>query len=79
MKTDPLIVTQSKLFSQKKFKDALKNSEYPTFDVEDIFDKKFKPGKDVGVGKPEKKKKKQTFTPMKKCPVILESRRYQKY
>ena len=79
MKTDPLILTQSKLFSQKKFKDALKNSEYPTFDVDEIFDKKFKPGKEVRVGKPEKKKKTNTFVPMKKCSVILDSRRYQKY
>ncbi len=79
MKCDPLILTESKLFSQKKFKEALKNSEYPKFDVEDIFDKNFKLGKEVGVGKPEKKKKKQGFIPMKKCQVILESRRYQKY
>jgi hypothetical protein len=75
---DPKIIQQSKVFNQKGFKKALKEAEYPDFDVDDIFDKNFKAGKEVAMGKPEKKKK-NTDCKMKKCDMIKTSRRNMKY
>lgn len=46
--------SSSKLFTQPKFKKAMKN-ETPTLNEDDIFDMKFQPGKPVAMGKPKKK------------------------
>lgn len=75
---DPKIIQQSKVFSQKAFQKVLKESEYPDFNVDEIFDKNFKPGKEVGMGKPQKKKK-CSCSKLKKCDMIKTSRKNMKY
>ena len=52
----PTPLDKDKLFSQKGFQKAVKDSEHPDFDVETIFDHKFKEGNDIATA-PKKKKK----------------------
>jgi hypothetical protein len=47
---------KSKLFSQRKFKNALSESEHPDFDVEEIFDKNYKEGGEIKTAKKKKDK-----------------------
>lgn len=52
----------SKLFSQKAFKKAVKDSEHPDFDVNTIFDTNYKEGKKIKVAPKEKKKAKEKLS-----------------
>ena len=52
----------SKLFSHKAFKKAVKDSEHPDFDVDTIFDKKYKEGKKIKVAPKEKKTAKEKLS-----------------
>jgi hypothetical protein len=46
----------SKLFNQKGFVKAVKQSEHPSFDIEAVFDHNFKPGNEIALAKKKKKK-----------------------
>ena len=46
----------SKLFNQPGFQKAVKQSEFPDFDIEKVFDHHHKEGKEIALAKKKKKK-----------------------
>lgn len=55
-KARPTPLDKDKLFSQKGFQKAIKESEHPDFEVDNIFDHSFKEGNDIKTA-PKKKTK----------------------
>lgn len=51
----PPVIKKDKLLSKKGFVKALKDSEFPDFDLEKQFDHSFKEGGKVAMGKDKKK------------------------
>ncbi len=47
---------ESKLFNQPGFKKAVKEAEYPDFDIEKVFDHHHQEGKEIALAKKKKKK-----------------------
>tara|TARA_R100000322_G_scaffold46134_1_gene28892 strand:+ start:432 stop:683 length:252 start_codon:yes stop_codon:yes gene_type:complete len=67
------------LFSQPKFKKAVKKSEHPDFSIDTIFDYDFKEGGKVKMAKPEKKKNKEKLASSLNKKVNKSFHNYYKY